>query len=170
MVPESSRLSWGRMERAPLEGRLSILGRCWMTMGLVLALSRLCRRRVLSVRQRGEGEVFSLEEKEKAGRVRWLVAALVSRRRPRLRTGVSGRRCWLLEEETLMGDSFVGESVQGMEVKGGGKAKLGGMRRGESLGVVDWFVAVSSLILLTATGLWVGVEGLFSGLLKGVLL
>lgn len=173
VVPELSRLSWWQIGRAPLEGRLSTLGRCWMTVGLVLALSRLCRRwilLVLSVLRRGEGEAFLSEEKEKVGRVRWLVAALLSRRRPRLRTGVSGRRFWPLEEETLMGDSFVGESVRGMRVTGGGKAKLGGMRRGESLGLVGWSVAASSLILLTATGLWVGVEGSFSGLLKGVLL
>jgi len=65
---------------------------------------------LLSMLRRGDGEVFSLEEKENVGRVRWLVAALVLRRRSRLGTGVSGRRYWPLDE-ALVWESLVGESV-----------------------------------------------------------
>jgi len=39
---EVSRRSCGRMERMPPEGRLSVLGRWWMMVGLVLAISKLC--------------------------------------------------------------------------------------------------------------------------------
>ena len=79
----------------------------------MLALSKLCRRCIelaLSMLQRGDEEAFSVAQKGKFGKARWLASVLQPRRRSSSGSGVAGRRFWLFDEP-LIGENLLGERL-----------------------------------------------------------
>jgi len=116
-----------------------MLGRVWSV--LVVSWLRLGREwgvlvLLLSMLRRGEGEMFSSDEKAKDGMVKLGVVVLYSRSCSRLGIGVGVRRN-LPPDEAFVGESLVGDSSLMVGVMGGGRAKVG-MWRGESSGVENW--------------------------------